>query len=178
MRLYGKVWVFALGVMWLWACGNDTGPMPGADGTGGSGPGSPDAAAGTATLTCEPGTASEPCEVFLLVNRERADAGLSPVTWSPALADAAQRHAEDMAALNYFDHQSKDGRDFATRARQAGYDGSPTGENIAKGQRNPTQVMQSWMNSTGHRNNILAARSTELGVGLAERHWVQVFGRR
>lgn len=120
----------------------------------------------------------EVCQVFRIVNEERASMGLAPYAWNAELALAAQLHAEDMVAQGYFDHTSLDGRTFADRAREAGYDAAPRGENIAAGQRSPEQVMNSWMGSSGHRANILSDRSNEIGVGLFERHWVQVFGQR
>ena len=126
---------------------------------------------------CDDATLVE-CQVFELVNSERGDQGLPAYAWSEHLALAAERHAEDMVAQDYFDHESLDGRSFADRAREAGYDASPTGENIAAGQRSADQVMTSWMNSSGHRANILSDRSNEIGVGFVDNHWVQVFGRR
>lgn len=149
---------FTLLALGLLACGSDGVPP------------------GTA-LECD-GEASEVCEVFRIVNMERASEGLAPYTWNAELAIAAQLHAIDMDEEGYFSHDSQDGRNFATRARDAGYDASPTGENIARGQRSPEQVMTSWMGSDGHRRNILSSGSTEIGIGLQNFHWVQVFGRR
>lgn len=94
------------------------------------------------------------------------------------LAEAARLHAVDMVMQNYFSHSSKDGRNFSTRAKQANYSAFPSGENIAAGQRSPAQVMTSWMNSSGHRRNILSTGSNEIGVGLHNFYWVQVFGKR
>lgn len=127
---------------------------------------------------CGGDDASEVCQVFRIVNEERAAQGLSPYAWNAELALAAQLHAEDMVAQGYFDRVSLDGRSFADRAREAGYDASPRGENIASGQRTPEQVMDAWMHSDGHRMNILSTGSNEIGVGLAENDWVQVFGQR
>jgi uncharacterized protein YkwD len=127
---------------------------------------------------CNDDQADETCSVYRIVNTERGNAGLDAYTWNIELALAAQRHAEDMVANGYFDHTSLDGRSFADRARDAGYDGSPRGENIAAGQPTPEDVMDAWMGSDGHRANILAAESDEIGVGLHELHWVQVFGAR
>ncbi|MBX3249272.1 MAG: CAP domain-containing protein [Myxococcales bacterium] len=129
------------------------------------------------SLECD-GETSEVCEVFRIVNMERASAGLAPYTWNAELAIAAQLHAIDMDEQGYFSHDSQDGRSFAQRATAAGYDGRPAGENIARGQRSPEQVMSSWMGSDGHRRNILSSSSNEIGVGLQNFHWVQVFGRR
>lgn len=127
---------------------------------------------------CSADSAEETCAVFGIVNQERIDADLPPYAWNTELAVAAQLHAQDMVDHGYFDHTSQDGRSFADRAEDAGYDAQPRGENIAAGQSSPEQVMDSWMNSSGHRANILAEGSNEIGVGLLDAHWVQVFGHR
>lgn len=118
----------------------------------------------------------EICQVYAIVNDERRAAGLDPYAWNPDLSLAAQLHAEDMNDQGYFSHDSLDGRTFDVRIRDAGYDGSPRGENIARGQRSAEQVMASWMSSDGHRRNILSEGSNEIGVGFIDNHWVQVFG--
>lgn len=128
--------------------------------------------------SCGADEASEVCAVFRLVNDERSNAGVAPYEWNAELALAAQLHAEDMVAQGYFDHVSLDGRSFVDRIAEAGYDASPRAENIAAGQRTPEQVMASWMGSSGHRANILADGSNEIGVGFIDDHWVQVFGYR
>lgn len=125
---------------------------------------------------CETDEASETCQVFRLVNIERADEGLPAYAWSTELALSAQLHAEDMDAQGYFDHASLDGRSFSDRAQESGYAGFPRGENIAMGQQTPEQVMDSWMSSPGHRSNILSD-ADEIGVGFANFYWVQVFGQ-
>ncbi len=127
---------------------------------------------------CGGDEASEVCEVFRLVNEERRAAGLGPYVWDRHLALAAQRHAEDMAANGYFDHASQDGRSFVDRTEEAGYDAAPRGENIAQGYRSASAVVDGWMSSDGHRRNILAEGSNEMGVGLRDFYWVQVFGAR
>ena len=127
---------------------------------------------------CNDDQDDETCAVYRIVNTERGEAGVDAYAWNVELALAAQRHAEDMVANGYFDHTSQDGRSFSDRAVDAGYDGSPRGENIAAGQQTPEQVMDAWMGSDGHRANILADGSDEIGVGLHELHWVQVFGAR
>ena len=125
---------------------------------------------------CEENQESETCQVFRLVNIERADADLPAQAWNRELAVAAQLHAEDMVDNDYFDHTSLDGRSFSDRTDDAGYGGFARGENIAAGQQTPEQVMESWMGSTGHRQNILSD-ADEIGVGFASNHWVQVFGQ-
>lgn len=131
----------------------------------------------TTTSQCEPAE-SEQCQVFELVNIERNDRGEEPLEYNSALELAAQRHAEDMYENDYFSHTSQDGRDFGQRAEEAGYSGSPGGENIALGQNSAEQVMTSWMNSDGHRRNILDGNFDEIGVGFHNNYWVQVFGVR
>jgi uncharacterized protein YkwD len=132
------------------------------------------------TTTRDPAPRSDgpAAAVVDLVNRERAGAGCDPVTTDGRLAAAAQDHADDMAANGYFSHTSQDGRDFAQRIRAAGYP-SPGAENIAAGQTSAESVMEAWMNSEGHRRNILDCSLTAIGVGHAPagNYWVQNFGR-
>jgi uncharacterized protein YkwD len=138
------------------------------DGLGGGGP--------NVQESCPESDSPEICAVVDLVNAERADRGLSALGYDSALARAAEDHARDMAENSYFSHTSQDGREFDDRADAAGYTGFATAENIAQGQRNASAVMDSWMTSDGHRANILSRRSNEIGVGLYQRYWVQVFG--
>ena len=88
-----------------------------------------------------PSSTPEACAVIELVNQARLDEGRQPLTYNAELALSAQRHAEDMVNQGYFSHTSKDGRDFVTRTKEAGYDGFPTGENIAAGQRDANSEM-------------------------------------
>lgn len=127
--------------------------------------------------TAECPGAEFPCDVFVLVNRERVALGRRPLAYNSELARAAQAHATDMLQQNYFDHASLDGRSFADRVDETSYTGFATGENIARGQRTPNEVMDGWMNSQGHRQNILSEGSSEIGVGHSGGVWVQVFGR-
>ncbi|WP_229925513.1 CAP domain-containing protein, partial [Streptomyces longispororuber] len=121
-------------------------------------------------------------QVLSLVNAERAKAGCGPLTHNSKLATAAQRHSADMRARNYFDHTSPDGTDPGRRITAAGYKWSTYGENIARGQQSAAAVMKSWMNSDGHRANILNCSFKELGVGIEEGSggpwWTQNFGAR
>ena len=137
-------------------------------------------AADTVEVSSDRGGADEgslECQVFILVNQERADRGLELYGWDSELATAAELHALDMVDNDYFSHVSQDGRSFSDRTAEVGYTGGPRGENIAAGQRSAEQVMTSWMNSDGHRANILAENSNEIGIGHDSAHWVQVFGR-
>ncbi|MEV0961528.1 sigma-70 family RNA polymerase sigma factor [Streptomyces sp. NPDC049910] len=119
-------------------------------------------------------------QVVALVNAERAKAGCGPVRSNGQLETAARRHSEDMAARGYFDHTSPDGTDPGDRITAAGYQWSTYGENIARGQQSPSSVMTSWMNSPGHRANILNCSFKELGVGIHDASggpwWTQAFG--
>jgi uncharacterized protein YkwD len=125
--------------------------------------------------TATGGTAQD--QVVSLVNSFRADAGCGPVTADDRLAAAAQGHAEDMSERDYFSHTSLDGRTFDERIRNAGYP-SPGAENIARGATTAEQVMQMWMDSDGHRRNILNCDLSAIGVGLDRDgfYWVQNFG--
>ncbi|MEU6731112.1 CAP domain-containing protein [Nonomuraea wenchangensis] len=127
---------------------------------------------------------AEENEVVRLVNAERAKAGCGPLTHDAQLRAAAFGHSDDMAKQNYFSHTSKDGRSFTDRIRAAGFTGgSAWAENIAFGQSSPASVMQSWMNSAGHKANILNCRFNLIGVGAAKNaqgriYWTQDFAAR
>ena len=117
--------------------------------------------------------------VTVLVNQERATAGCGPVRNDERLRRAARGHSRDMAERDYFSHDSLDGRSPWGRAEAAGYTRA-IGENIAKGQRTPQDVVASWMDSPGHRRNILNCDAKAIGVGLAydgdAAVWTQLFG--
>ena len=113
------------------------------------------------------GNAALEAEVLTIVNTERAKAGCPAVTADDRLTTAARAHSADMAARNYFSHTTPEGVEFATRITDAGYRWSGAGENIAKGQRTPQAVMTAWMNSAGHKANILNCGFKNLGVGVA-----------
>ena len=121
------------------------------------------------------------------VNAVRRRAGLRTLGRDTVLDQAAQGHAADMLARSYFAHDSPSGTTVRERARAAGYNWGAIGENIAEGQLSLDEVMETWMNSPGHRKNILSSNFTELGVGLVLGRndktgeyrviWVQNFGR-
>jgi len=121
-------------------------------------------------------------QVIVLTNEHRRAAGCPNLEWNPALATAAQRHADDMAANNYFSHTSRNGAGFAARIKAAGYRYRFAAENIAAGQQSPEEVVSSWMNSPGHRANILNCKLRHIGVGLGQNggsdfgtYWVEKF---
>jgi uncharacterized protein YkwD len=116
-------------------------------------------------------------QIVSLVNDERANAGCDPVAEEPHLDTAAQKHSDDMSARDYFSHDTPEGVHFDERIRDAGYS-KPGAENIAKGATSAAQVMEMWMNSSGHRANILNCSLTKLGVGVTKSgwYWTQDFG--
>jgi uncharacterized YkwD family protein len=114
-------------------------------------------------------------QVVNLVNAERAKAGLSPVVSDAQLAKMALDKAIDMKKNNYFDHNSPTYGSPFDMMNAYGIKYSYAGENIAMGQQTPQQVMNDWMNSPGHRANILNANFTKIGVGYYQGEWVQEF---
>ncbi len=121
-------------------------------------------------------------DILALVNAERAKANCPAVSLNGTLTNAADAHAQDMADNDYFSHTGLNGSDPGDRITAAGYRWRTYGENIAAGQRDAQQVMTAWMNSSGHRANILNCNFAELGVGYALQgntpYWVQKFGRQ
>lgn len=123
-------------------------------------------------------------EILRLVNEERQLAGLSPLTHNQTLEDQATQYACEMISYGFFAHENPvTGTDLADRAAEFGYDYLAIGENLAAGQPTPVRAMADWMASTeGHRENILNANFTELGVGVRtggefKTYWVQEFGQ-
>ncbi|MFF6807072.1 sigma-70 family RNA polymerase sigma factor [Streptomyces sp. NPDC012616] len=128
------------------------------------------------------GPSDRESQVIALVNKERAAAGCGPLTGDPLLRKSAQGHSDDMAARDFFDHTNPDGADPGARITAAGYRWSTYGENIAKGQQSAQSVMTSWMNSPGHRANILNCDFKNIGVGIHDGAggpwWTQNFGAK
>ncbi|MFF5536500.1 sigma-70 family RNA polymerase sigma factor [Streptomyces cinerochromogenes] len=130
----------------------------------------------------QPAPTGTVAQVVALVNKERAAAGCGPVTEDAQLDRAAQGHSDDMAARGFFDHTNPDGDGPGERITAAGYRWSTYGENIARGQQTPQDVMDSWMNSPGHRANILNCSFKNIGVGVHNGSggpwWTQAFGAK
>ncbi|HEV8636689.1 MAG TPA: CAP domain-containing protein [Chloroflexota bacterium] len=132
------------------------------------------------------GTDAERARVVELVNQERVRSGLAPVWENTVLTSAGEAYAAYMASADFFSHTGPDGSTVSSRAEAAGYAGwTWLGENIAAGQSTPEQVFQAWMNSAGHRANILSPNAREIGIGHAEdagaryRHyWTMELGDR
>ncbi|WP_442271030.1 CAP domain-containing protein [Streptomyces sp. M-16] len=117
-------------------------------------------------------------EVVALVNKERAAVGCPAVTVNDKLTKAAQDHSADMAAHATMSHTGSDGSDPGRRITDAGYVWRTYGENVAYGYPTAAKVMEGWMNSPGHKRNILDCSYKEIGVGLSQpgQYWTQDFG--
>lgn len=127
-------------------------------------------------------------QVVKLTNQFRAQNGLAPLRLNNKLNKAAQTHSQDMATQDFFAHTGKDGSSVGDRVSKAGYNWRTVAENIAVGQRTPSAVVKSWVNSPGHRKNILNTTIKDIGVGyffLSEdagttnykAYWTQDFGK-
>ncbi|WP_371407258.1 CAP domain-containing protein [Kribbella sp. NBC_00662] len=136
------------------------------------------------TATTKPSGGSA-AQVLALTNQERAKAGCGPLRTNSALTKAAQAHASDMVDEHYFAHDSLDGRSPFDRMKAAGFKGGAMAENIAVGYSSPSAVVTGWMNSPGHRANILNCSYTMIGIGYdsgqvkpdwGNGSWVQDFG--
>lgn len=129
------------------------------------------------------GLAEALTEVIALTNEARAVSGLRPLAPQPQLAQAAAGHSADMAARDFFAHENPDGQQVSDRVLAVGYAYRKVAENVAAGQRTPAEVVAGWLDSPGHRRNILDPELTEIGVGRALGgsyliYWTQVFGTR
>ncbi|MDX1940768.1 MAG: CAP domain-containing protein [Saprospiraceae bacterium] len=102
---------------------------------------------------------------------------VAPITWNDQLAEAAQRHANDMAKNDHFDHTGTDGSSSAQRISDAGYKWRSVGENIAWGYQDIKAVVAGWVKSKGHCQNMMSADYTEMGAAQNGTYWVQTFGK-
>jgi len=114
-------------------------------------------------------------QVLNLVNQERSKAGLGSLSMSEELSKMAMVKAQDMYNNNYFDHNSPTHGSPFDMMKEFGITYNSAGENIAKGQTTPTQVMNEWMNSPGHKANILNSSYTHIGISYYNKEWVQEF---
>ncbi len=179
----------------------DPDPAPATDGgrrptpasTPGPGP-APSPPAGC-TLTRPGGTGSEPggvipvcctpaaddkqliAEVFRLLNEHRAANGRSALMYDDKLEAAIQGHCRHMAEHSFFDHQAPEAAVGAFTARANLCGASASGENIAYNQRTPADVMNTWIRSSGHNQNMLGANYRRVGICHYQRRWGQIFGR-
>lgn len=134
------------------------------------------------TIPTMTSTKSLESEVVRLVNIERSRQGLQLLTENWQLSRVARYKSADMAAKNYFSHTSPTYGSPFTMMENFGIHYTSAGENIAMGQRTPQEVMNAWMNSPGHRANILSPSFSQIGVGLAKNsngtaYWTQMFIR-
>lgn len=119
-------------------------------------------------------------QVVTIVNNERAKKGLKPLYENWQLSRVARYKSQDMIDKRYFSHTSPTYGSPFTMIKNFGINYRTSGENIAYGQRTPSEVMNSWMNSTGHRQNILSPNYSQIGVGVAKNsagqlYWTQMF---
>lgn len=121
-------------------------------------------------------------EVLELVNNERTAAGLSPLELDNKLCQAASKRAMEISGNGKFSHSRPDGSECFTILDEMNIEWWSAGENIAAGQLTPAEVMESWMNSPGHRSNILDPDFNTIGIGYYEksnseytRYWTQMF---
>ena len=124
-------------------------------------------------------------ELLDLINDARENRALSPLRFSNSLSQAAQNHVEDLANNNYVvGHTGTGGSTVVDRTQKVEYSSDFVGENVAAGNKTPEEVFHQWMNSPGHKNNILKPDYTEVGVGYVlnapdttyNHYWVLVFG--
>lgn len=142
------------------------------------------------TLSANPAHAGPAESVLSAINAARAKAGCPALRMNPKLMAAAKSHARAMAEQNFFGHAGKDGSRFSSRIKRQGYSYRAAAENIAAGQSSVSQVVGGWLNSAGHRRNILNCGMRETGIALVYQpddkpmrgsryplryYWVQVF---
>jgi uncharacterized protein YkwD len=108
--------------------------------------------------------------ILCLINAERVRQGAPPLTENPQLQSAAEAQSLDMATRKFFEHKNPDGVEPAARILRAGYPPILVGENLAWAEEwrsTPAEIMEGWMGSRGHRDNLLESRYREIGIGLA-----------
>lgn len=147
---------------------------------------------GCALLGGAPAQAGEAEQAALtLINQARAQAGCGPLKMEQRLVNAAATHAQAMAQQNFFSHTGANGSTPMSRIRAAGYKYRAMAENIAAGNQDPSQTVAQWINSAGHRKNMLSCKYKQTGIARAHDpadqplagqkyamhyYWVQVFG--
>jgi uncharacterized protein YkwD len=137
-------------------------------------------AGGAATGAATGAGGTQQAQVVVMVNRQRAAGGCGPLSANARLTVAAQLHSADQAAHDTMSHTGSDGSSPWDRTRRAGYPNA-IAENVAAGYRDAEAVMQGWMNSPGHRANIMNCAARAIGVGYAKAadgtpYWTQDFG--
>jgi uncharacterized protein YkwD len=116
-------------------------------------------------------------QILSLLNAERARAGLSNLSYNGLLTRAARAHAQDQSAKGYFSHTGKDGSQITDRVKRTGYNYCLIAENLSIGYTTVQGAVQGWMQSPGHRQNILNGKFSQVGIGISEGAlYVAVFG--
>jgi uncharacterized protein YkwD len=155
-------------------------PPPQAD-SGATPPPTPDSGPPPSTGKCGMNAFEE--EVFNIVNQNRQNSGLQPYQCDAKAVQVARSYSALMCQTGHFSHYGPDGSTPWTRLKAGGVSYSSAGENIAAGQTTPEKVMTSWMNSSGHRANIMSSSFTHIGVGYDncgngyKHYWTQSFFR-
>jgi uncharacterized protein YkwD len=135
---------------------------------------------------------AQEAEALALINAHRQKKGCDALTIHPQLQAAATLHAGNMGKQDFFSHTGADGSKFSDRINAQGYDGSRVAENIAAGQKTAASVVSSWMDSSGHKRNIMDCQFSDTGLAVyyqandqpikgqsnaLNHYWVQTFGR-
>lgn len=115
-----------------------------------------------------PAFAGDADEIVAMINAERAAKGLPGLAVNAQLEKSAQKHATDMHKKSYFSHTGKNGSTLMQRVKRAGYKPCLAAENLSIGYSSVAKAIEGWMNSKGHRQNILRKGVTEIGIGVAD----------
>jgi len=131
------------------------------------------------TRTSQPAASEDPVvrELAERVNAHRRRLGRPPLQWDARVATVALRHSRNMVERDFFSHQDSQGRSPFDRLDAAGIRFSKAAENIASGQRDAASVLDSWLSSAGHRENLEDPDFTRHGIGRFANHWTHVFIR-
>ena len=132
---------------------------------------------GTTTPAANGGSmTSDENEVFEILNQLREQNGLPKFTHDPKLTQCSRDHSQDMQRFGFFDHESPVPGKKTPWDRAAKFGADANAENIAQNGRGPSSVIGSWMDSDGHRANIMNPNYTRMGVGKVGEYWTQMFG--
>lgn len=147
-------------------------------GCGGGGGGGDDCTTPSSGTSMSGAESALGAQVLTLVNQERMDRSLSTLSWHGGLAQVAFEHSWDMSARSFFSHTNPCGEGPSTRVDRAGIPWSVVAENIARGPTTAMAVMVGWMDSSGHRANILDSRMTHCAIGVyqsgGDTYWTMV----
>jgi uncharacterized protein YkwD len=113
-------------------------------------------------------------EFIRFVNAKRRSTGCPELIWDRRVAGVAMNHSADMASRNFFDHTNPDGKNPFERLKESRLDFSGAAENIALGPKTGREAFHTWMQSPGHRKNMLDSRFTRHGLGRVRDRWTHV----